>query len=66
MGDLVLEGYGGKVAYAQLLHDASELKMSARKDTTWIREEARAGDLVVKLPMLKPDVDIPVIELRLK
>ncbi len=66
MGDLVLDGYGEKVAYAQLLHDASELKMSARKDTTWIREEARAGDLVIKLPMLKPAVDIPVVELRLK
>jgi alpha-L-fucosidase len=54
------------VQYAQLLHDASELKMSTRKNTTWISEEARAGDLVVHLPILKPDVEIPVIELFLK
>jgi alpha-L-fucosidase len=66
MGDLVLEGYGDTVKYAQLLHDASEVKMSARKDTTWIREEGRAGDLVLKLPILKPDIEIPVVELILK
>jgi hypothetical protein len=40
--------------------------MSTRKDTTWISEDARAGDLVLKLPILKPDVEIPVIELFLK
>jgi alpha-L-fucosidase len=66
MGDLVLEGYGDRVAYAQLLHDASEVKMSARKDTTWIREEGRSGDLVLKLPMVKPAVEIPVVELTIK
>ncbi len=66
MGEIVLPGYAGKVQYAQLLHDASELKTSTRKDTTWISEDARAGDLVVKLPILKPDVEIPVIELFLK
>jgi len=66
MGDLVLEGYGDKVAYAQLLHDASEVKMGARRDSTWIREEGRAGDVVLKLPILKPGVEIPVVELMLK
>jgi len=66
MGDLVIEGYAGKVKYAQLLHDASEVKMSARKNTTWISEEGRAGDLVLKLPIVKPDVEIPVVELVLK
>ena len=66
MGDLVLEGYADKVAYAQLLHDASEVKMSARRDSTWIREEGRSGDLVLKLPILKPAVEIPVVELMLK
>ncbi len=66
MGDVVLEGYAGKVAYAQLLHDASEVRMSERKDTTWIREEGRAGDLVLRLPILKPDVEVAVVELMLK
>jgi alpha-L-fucosidase len=66
MGELVLPGYAGKVQYAQLLHDASEVTMSTRKETTWIDEVARAGDLVLKLPILKPDVEIPVVELFLK
>ncbi len=66
MGEVVLPGYADKVQYAQLLNDASELRISTRKNTTWISEDARAGDLVVRLPMLKPDVEIPVIELFLK
>jgi alpha-L-fucosidase len=66
MGDLLLEGYAGRVAYAQLLHDASEVRMSARRSTTWISEGGRAGDLVLRLPVSKPDVEIPVIELILK
>ncbi len=66
MGELVLPGYAGKVQYAQLLHDASEVQMSTLKDTTWINEQSRPGDLVLKLPILKPDVEIPVVELFLK
>ena len=62
----MLEGYADKVKYAQLLHDASEVRMSARKSTTWISEDGRAGDLVLKLPILKPDVEVPVVELMLK
>jgi alpha-L-fucosidase len=66
MGDVVLEKYAGKVKYAQLLHDASEVKLSERKATTWIAEDARTGDLVLKLPILEPNVEIPVVELVLK
>jgi alpha-L-fucosidase len=66
MGELVLPGYADKVKYAQLLNDASELRTSARRSTTWISEEASASDLVVRLPILKPDVEIPVVELFLK
>jgi alpha-L-fucosidase len=66
MGEVVLDGYAGKVAYAQLLHDASEVKMSERKATTWIDEPGKTGDLVLRLPILKPDVEIPVVELMLK
>ena len=36
MGKLRLDGIADKVEYAQLLNDASELRMSTRKDTTWI------------------------------
>ncbi len=66
MGQLALEGYADKVKYAQLLHDASELRMSTRKDSTWIREEGASGDLILRLPVVKPAVEIPVVELFLK
>jgi alpha-L-fucosidase len=66
MGELVLEGYADKVAYAQLLHDASEAKMSTRRETVWMDEAGHPGDLVLKLPVAKPDVEIPVVELILK
>jgi len=66
MGQLVLDGYADRVKYAQLLHDASEVKMSTRRDTTWISEEGKSGDLVLRLPVVKPSVEIPVIELFLK
>jgi alpha-L-fucosidase len=48
------------------LHDASEVRMSPRKSTTWLTEDGRAGDLVLRLPILKPNVEIPVVELVLK
>ena len=66
MGQLLLEGYAGKVKYAQLLHDASEVAMSEVKEETWISEDSHTGDLVLKLPVRKPDVEIPVVELLLK
>jgi alpha-L-fucosidase len=66
MGEMVMEGMAGKVQYAQLLHDASEVRMSTRKDTTWINEDSKSGDLVLRLPVLKPNVEIPVVELQLK
>ncbi len=66
MGQIVLEGYADKVKYAQLLHDASEVKMSIRKDSTYNSDPTRTNDLVLRLPMLKPDVEIPVVELFLK
>lgn len=50
-----LPGLAGKVEYAQLLHDASELLF---------REEG--DDIFVELPPLKPNVVVPVIELMLK
>ena len=66
MGQLTLEGYADRVRYAQLLHDASEVKMSSQKDAASMPEDAKPGDLVLHLPVVKPDVEIPVIELFLK
>lgn len=72
---LYMEGLGGKVAYAQLLNDASEI--------TWLPPGRRVlgeGEglqgldqddlphdiLVLQLPPAKPPVEVPVIELVLK
>jgi alpha-L-fucosidase len=66
MGQLELEGYSGKVKYAQLLHDASELRMSTRKRNASMQEEATSADLVLRLPVVKPAVEVPVVELFLQ
>ncbi|MFA6666162.1 MAG: alpha-L-fucosidase [Armatimonadota bacterium] len=64
-GRIYLDGFAGKVEYAQLLNDASELKMdSADKDPAQI--SGGNGTLAITLPVKKPNVTIPVIELFLK
>ena len=60
--DLYLDGAAGQVEYAQLLHDASEIILT---------EPVEAADRAKKtlrfhLPMQKPNVTVPVIELFLK
>lgn len=57
-----IDGLAGKVEYAQLLHDASEIKV-ARSD--W-DVETSANTLTLELPVRKPDVVVPVIELFLE
>ena len=57
----------GKVAYAQFLHDASELECSEKRFLY-------AGDVIgdkddnffIKIPAIQPEISIPVIELFLK
>ncbi|MFH0761923.1 MAG: alpha-L-fucosidase [Bacteroidota bacterium] len=61
-----LEGYAGKVTYAQFLHDGSEITMSTTKNTIWLDEKTKENELILQLPVLKPNVEIPVIELFLK
>lgn len=63
---LSLEGYAGKIKYAQFLHDASELVVSNTKNTIWLDEAVKENEAILQLPTLKPNVEIPVIELFLK
>jgi len=57
---LHLDGLGGKVEYAQLLNDASEVRFVQARD-------AGSEDvLTLDLPVRKPDVTTPVVELFLK
>jgi len=53
---LHLPGLAGRVEYAQLLHDASEVRM----------EESHEGTLTLVLPTVAPPVAVPVIELFLR
>lgn len=62
MGTLHLEGYVGKVKYAQLLNDGSEVRIEKPTDE-WAGTDKNT--LTLSLPILKPDVAIPVIELFL-
>jgi len=63
---LHLDGFAGKVEYAQLLNDASEIKMvQLPAHQTEIEGEPR-DTLTLELPVVKPDVAIPVIELFMK
>lgn len=54
---LHLEDMAEKVKYAQLLNDASEIRMQESPDT---------GVLTLQLPIQRPDVTVPVIELFLQ
>ena len=60
-----LPGYAGKVKYAQFLHDASEIKITKRSGYG-MKEGENAEDLNLSLPVTKPNIEIPVIELILK
>lgn len=63
--NLTLPGYAGKIKYAQFLHDASEIKITARTEHG-AKEGSSSTDLNLSLPVIKPNVEIPVIELILK
>jgi alpha-L-fucosidase len=62
---LRLPGYQGKVKYAQFLHDASEVKMSEPRSHNRGGDNQGTGDLDLSLPVAKPNIEIPVIELFL-
>ncbi len=64
-----LKGLSGKVKYAQFLHDGSEVKMRDSADGktySSLISKTPAGAVTVDLPVVKPAVEVPVIELILK
>jgi alpha-L-fucosidase len=65
MKNFLLIGFGGKVKYAQFLHDASEIKIG-RPQGAWIEQQTNENDINLILPTNKPNVEIPVIEIFLK
>jgi len=62
---IVLPGMKGKVKYAQFLHDGSEIRPTDRDGYGYKQQSGPAGDLSLSLPVIKPEVEIPVIELIL-
>jgi len=74
MGLLALDGLGGRIRYAQLLNDASEIPFkdaSHPRDLGYMgflpgsRRDEDGGAAVLRLPAVKPDVEVPVIEIFL-
>ena len=66
---LHLEGMAGKVEYAQLLNDASEVRLQAHveeEEYGAMRRSRDSGLLTLELPVPKPDATVPVVELFLK
>jgi len=70
LGVLALDGFAGRVEYAQLLNDGSEIPFTEKGGQTGFmpgpRGTSGANTLVLRLPVRKPPVEIPVIELFLK
>ncbi len=65
LGSMRLPGYKGKIKYAQFLHDASEIKMHPASGN-WEGGNTGSNDVILELPVRKPDVEIPVIELMME
>lgn len=65
-GELRLENFDAKIKYAQFLHDASEIKVSKSNTGAHGKEKLGKNDVLLKIPVLKPNTKIPVIELFLK
>ncbi len=63
-----LPGLAGKVKYAQLLHDASEVRFRDASANVHgnLNQKSGAGELTLNLPVVKPNIEIPTIELFLK
>ncbi|NLB42398.1 MAG: alpha-L-fucosidase, partial [Clostridiales bacterium] len=61
-----LPGYKDKIKYAQFLHDASEIQVTAPYGHHMQGSVATEDDLNLRLPVIKPGVEIPVIEVFLE
>ncbi len=59
MGSMTLKDMADKVKYIQFLHDASEVRYNPGRDEN-------KNDLNLQLPVQKPAVEIPVLEVFLK
>lgn len=63
--ELHLEGFAGKIEYAQLLNDASQVAIQTRADWQSQYGDLEGDTVTLQLPVQKPNVTVPVIELFL-
>ncbi|MDR2497846.1 MAG: alpha-L-fucosidase [Tannerellaceae bacterium] len=64
---LHLPGYLGKIKYAQLLNDGSEIRFTANTTPgSHTTENSAAGNIILNIPVSRPDVEVPVIEIFLQ
>ncbi|MDR2534197.1 MAG: alpha-L-fucosidase [Tannerellaceae bacterium] len=64
---LHLQGYRGKIKYAQLLNDGSEIKFTVNTTPgSHTTENSGQDDVILNLPVRQPDAEVPVIELYLE
>ena len=64
---LTLPGLAGQVEYAQLLNDGSEIPFKeSGKERNWDEQNLNAGSVLFYLPVEKPRVTVPVVEIFLK
>ncbi len=63
---LHLDGFADKVEYAQLLHDASEIRFQKPRAGHTGDSSLDTQTLTLELPVQKPNVTVPVVELFLK
>lgn len=61
-----LKGFGGKVKYAQFLHDGSEIQFGEPRHNVTYQETRAESDVILLLPVVKPKTEIPVVELILQ
>jgi alpha-L-fucosidase len=69
-GKLAIKGLSGKIKNASFLHDGSELLYSEKRGYSeapyYDGMADEDGWVFIKLPVVKPNVVIPVIEINLK
>ena len=64
---LEVRGLAGRVEYAQFLHDGSEIRFTEGNVNHFSEGRSTGDDLLVfELPVIKPNVVVPVIEVFLK
>lgn len=66
-GKLALHNMAHRIEYAQFLHDASQIQIQRTEEIQFGDYERSQKDVVfLSLPVVKPDVRIPVIEIFLR